>query len=91
MTPERDLKDADFLKTHRLHVSPEGELIPVVFTKSKHPLTAVREKESIFVFYMHISVAKRFLRCLERDIKKAEGENHDYAKWWLTGEIYLPK
>lgn len=77
MATEKDLENADFLKTHSLYIAPGGELIPVVIIKDKHPLTSVRLNEPIFAFYDHVEVVKTRLNRVKRNLEDAEKHKHN--------------
>jgi hypothetical protein len=94
MTTEQEPKNniPDLSKTHTLYVPPDGDFIPLIITRPKHPLVASSEKEPIFCIKLHLDIARNFARhMLEESIKKAEGRNQDHLSWYFTGDIYLPK
>ena len=89
MLTEKDIIDAECLKTHSLYTPPEGKFIPFVITKHIHPLTAVKQDNPIFGIYIHkgiVKTLKSFLDTFDRD-----KSGLDYESWQLTGDIYLPK
>ena len=91
----------DFLKTHDLYVLPQGDFIPLIITKPKHPLISSSEGEPIFDIHLHINTAKTLVRevktktfrgsSLGLSIKEAEDRNQDHIAWCFSGNIYLPK